>query len=59
MVITDDRTVSDASVYRGCVMIVLGERFLVDLVQIPLRRLKVIVGMDWLGANRAMINCER
>ena len=35
-----------------------GERFRVDLVPIPLRGLKVIIGMDWLGANGAMIDCE-
>lgn len=57
--IADDRTVSAARVYRGFVLNVLGERFRVDLVPIPLRGLKVIFGMDWLGANRAMINCER
>ncbi|XP_023761653.1 uncharacterized protein LOC111910095 [Lactuca sativa] len=41
--IADSRTVSVARVYRDCVLNVLGERFRVDLVPIPLR------GMDWLG----------
>ena len=36
-----------------------GERFRVDLVPIPLRGLKVIIRMDWLGANGVMIDCER
>lgn len=57
--IADDHTFSVVRVYQGCVLNVLGERFRVDLVPISLRRLKVIVGMDWLGANGAMIDCER
>ena len=35
--------------YRDCV----------DLFPIPLRGLKVIIGMDWLGANGAMIDSKR
>ena len=57
--IAEDRTVSVARVYQDCIMNVLGERFHVDLVPIPLQGLKVIVRMNWLGANRAMIDCER
>ena len=54
--ITDDYTMSAARVYRDYVLNVLGEGFHVDLVLIPLRGLKVIVGMDLLGANGAMID---
>ncbi|XP_023772430.2 uncharacterized protein LOC111921072 [Lactuca sativa] len=57
--IADDHTMSVARVYQGCVLNILGETFCIDLVPIPLRGLKVIVGMAWLGANRAMIDCER
>ena len=56
--IVDDRTVSVARVYQDCFLNVLGERFRVDLVPIPLRGLKVIVEMDWLGANGTMIDYE-
>ena len=34
--ISDDHTVSVARVYQDCVLNVLGERFRVDLVSIPL-----------------------
>ena len=57
--IADDRTVSAARVCQDCVLNVHGERFRVDLVPIPLQGLKVIIGIDWLGANGAMIDCER
>ena len=39
-------------------MNLFGERFPIDLNLIPLRGLKVIIGIDWLGANGAMIDCE-
>ncbi|KAL7590500.1 hypothetical protein Lser_V15G37230 [Lactuca serriola] len=57
--IADDRTVSVARVYRDCVLNVFGERFRVDSVSILLRGLKVIVGMEWLGANGVMIDYKR
>ena len=56
--IVDDRTLSIVRVYWGCVLNVLGETFRVDLISIPLRGLKAIVGMDWFGANGDMIDCE-
>ncbi|XP_052619633.1 uncharacterized protein LOC128126006 [Lactuca sativa] len=56
--IVDDHTLSVVRVYRDYVLNVLGERFRIDLVPIPLQGLKVIVRMDWLGANMAMIDCE-
>ena len=40
-------------------MNVFRETFHIDLVLIFLRGLKVIIGLDWLGTNRAMIDCER
>ena len=35
------------------------ERYLVDVVPIPLRRNKVIIGMDWLSPNGAVIDCAQ
>ena len=45
--------------YRDCVLNVFREKFCIDVVPIPLRGLKVIVEMDWLGANGAIIDCEQ
>ena len=39
-------------------MEMFGERYLIDLVPIPLCGNKVIVGMDWLSPNGAVIVCE-
>ena len=57
--IADDRSVQASTVFRDCVLKMLEERFLVDLVPIPLRGSKVIIGMDWLGPNGAVINCTQ
>ena len=56
--IADDRTVRVDKVYRGCSLRIFEEQFSVDLVPIPLRGNKVIVGMDWLSPNGAVIDCE-
>ena len=56
--IAADRTVRVARVHRGCSLQLFDEQFPVDLVPIPLRGNKVIVGMDWLSPNGAVIDCE-
>lgn len=56
--IVDDRLVSASSVHQGCVLNLFCERYSIDLVSIPLRGLKVIVGMDRLVPNGALIDCE-
>lgn len=55
--IADDRSVRASAVFRGCVLMLFEERYLVDLVPIPLRGNKVIIGMDWLSPNGAVIDC--
>ncbi|CAH1431388.1 unnamed protein product [Lactuca virosa] len=56
--IADDSTVRVARVHRGCSLRLFDEQFSVDLVPIPLRGNKVIVGMDWLSPNGSVIDCE-
>lgn len=57
--IADDRTVRVARVYRGFSLLLFAEQFPVDLVPIPMRGNKVIVGMDWLSPNGEVIDCEQ
>ena len=57
--IADDRTFRVVRVHRGCTLQLFNEQFFVDLVPIPLLGNKVIVGMDWLRPNEAMIDCEQ
>ena len=44
--ITDDRYVLVARIHWGCTLQLFSEEYLVDLVRIPLRGNKAIVGMD-------------
>ena len=59
MEIVDDCTLSAMWVFRLSILNMFNERFPIDLVPIPLRGLKVIIVMDWLGPNRVVIDCER
>ena len=49
--IADDRSVQASMVFQDCVLRLFEERYLVDLVPIPLRGKKVIISMDWLSPN--------
>ena len=57
--IADDRTVKVARVHQDSTLMLFSEQYLVDLVSIPLCRNKVIVVMDWLSPNRAVIDGEQ
>ena len=57
--ITDDRSVRASEVYQDCILRLFKERYLVDLVLIPLRGNKVIIGMSWLSLNGEVINCAQ
>ena len=46
-------------VHRDCTLQLFSEQYPMDLVPIPLRGNKVIVGMDWLSPNGAVIDCEQ
>ena len=39
-------------------MEVEGCRYRVNLICLPLQELEVILGMDWLSANRVLIDCR-
>lgn len=58
MEIADDRTVRVTRVHKACSLQLFDEQFSVDLVPIPLRGHKVIVGMDWLSPIGVLIDCE-
>ena len=49
--IADNRLVRVSRVHRGCVLELFSEHYPIDLVPIPLRESKVIVGMYWLSPN--------
>ncbi|XP_023767220.1 uncharacterized protein LOC111915809 [Lactuca sativa] len=57
--IANDRTLSVARVFRKSIQNMFDERFPIDLVLIPLKGMKMIIGINWLGPNGAVIDCER
>ena len=57
--IADDRSVRASKVFRYCVLRLFEDHYLVDLVPTPLRGRKVIIGMDWLSPNGAVIDCAQ
>ena len=57
--IADDRTVRVARVHRDCTIWMFNEQYLIKLVSIPLFGNKVIVSMDWLRPNEAVVDCEQ
>ena len=54
---TGDRTFIVTDVYRDCYLELCGERFSIDLIPIAMRKLCVIVGMDWMESFNAEIAC--
>ncbi|GJR31746.1 putative reverse transcriptase domain-containing protein [Tanacetum coccineum] len=52
------RTSKTNTVLRGCTLGLLGHPFNIDLMPIDLGSFDVIIGMDWLAKNHAVIVCD-
>ncbi|GJX29701.1 putative reverse transcriptase domain-containing protein, partial [Tanacetum coccineum] len=53
--LADGRTSETNTVLRGCTLGLLGHLFNIDLMPIDLGSFDVIIGMDWLAKNHAVI----
>ncbi|GJT19217.1 putative reverse transcriptase domain-containing protein [Tanacetum coccineum] len=54
-----DRRVSETNVIlRGCILGLLGHPFNVDLIPVELGSFDVIINMDWLAKDHAVIVCD-
>ena len=51
------RTMTIASIYRACVVMIENVELLVYLMSLDITHFDVILGMDWLVKNHASINC--
>ncbi|XP_017410988.1 uncharacterized protein LOC108323136 [Vigna angularis] len=49
--------VKTSTLCARCSVVVEGSRFKVNLICLPLQGLDVILGMDWISANRILIDC--
>ncbi|GJU77599.1 putative reverse transcriptase domain-containing protein [Tanacetum coccineum] len=56
--LADGRTSETSTVLRGCTLGLLGHPFNIDLVPIDLGSFDVIISMDWLAKNHAVIVCD-
>ncbi|GKC34226.1 putative reverse transcriptase domain-containing protein [Tanacetum coccineum] len=56
--IADERTLETNTVLRGCILGLLGHPFNIDPMPIDLGSFDVIIGMDWLAKNHAVIVCD-
>ncbi|GJW51258.1 putative reverse transcriptase domain-containing protein [Tanacetum coccineum] len=57
--LADGRTSETNTVLRGCTLGLLGHPFNIDLMPIDLGSFDVIIGMDWLAKNHAVIVCDK
>nr|GEW85767.1 reverse transcriptase domain-containing protein [Tanacetum cinerariifolium] len=56
--LADGRTSETSTVLRGCTLGLLGHPFNIDLMPIDLGSFDVIIDMDWLATNHAVIVCD-
>ena len=52
------QSLSVNKVFRRCPLVVEGEVFLADLMELPLQEFDLILGMDWLSEHRVSLDCE-
>nr|GEY99735.1 hypothetical protein [Tanacetum cinerariifolium] len=53
--LADERTLETSTILRGCTLGLLGHPFNIDLMSIDLGSFDVIIGMDWLAKNHAVM----
>ncbi|XP_050875244.1 uncharacterized protein LOC127078868 [Lathyrus oleraceus] len=60
MVVTTamDDVVETSLICENCSLSVNGRIFQIDLICLPLKKVDVVLGMDWLSANSVFIGCE-
>ncbi|GJS63479.1 putative reverse transcriptase domain-containing protein [Tanacetum coccineum] len=56
--LADGRTSETSTILRGCTLGLLGHLFNIDLMPVDLGSFDVIIGMDWLAKNHAVIVCD-
>ncbi|GKD64968.1 reverse transcriptase domain-containing protein, partial [Tanacetum coccineum] len=56
--LADGRTSETNTMLRGCTLGLLGHPFNINLMPIDLGSFDVIIGMDWLAKNHAVIVCD-
>ncbi|XP_050878483.1 uncharacterized protein LOC127082290 [Lathyrus oleraceus] len=50
--------VETSLICENCSLSVNGRIFQIDLICLPLKKVDVVLGMDWISANSVFIGCE-
>ncbi|XP_050890022.1 uncharacterized protein LOC127095362 [Lathyrus oleraceus] len=53
-----DDVVETPLICENCSLLGNGRIFQIDLISLPLKKVDVVSGMDWLSANSVFIGCE-
>ncbi|XP_050897596.1 uncharacterized protein LOC127104459 [Lathyrus oleraceus] len=53
-----DDMIETPLICENCSLSVNGRVFQIDLICLPLKKVDVVLGMDWLSANSVFIRCE-
>ncbi|XP_050919230.1 uncharacterized protein LOC127136749 [Lathyrus oleraceus] len=54
-----DDVVETPLICENCSLSVNGRIFQIDLICLPLKKIDVVLGMDWLSTNSVFIGCEK
>ncbi|GJT51334.1 putative reverse transcriptase domain-containing protein [Tanacetum coccineum] len=56
--IANNKIIHVANVFQNCEVEIDNEKFLIDLIPMPLGKIDVVIGMDWLSKYDAIISCQ-
>ncbi|GJX40206.1 putative reverse transcriptase domain-containing protein [Tanacetum coccineum] len=56
--VADNKIIHVVSVFQNCEIEINNEKFPVDLIPMPMGEINVVIGMDWLCKNKAIISCQ-
>ncbi|PWA53334.1 reverse transcriptase domain-containing protein [Artemisia annua] len=57
--VANNKVIRLTDVFHSCEIEIYNEKYPTDLIPIPMGELDVVIGMDWLGMNEAIIVCRQ
>ncbi|GJT75499.1 reverse transcriptase domain-containing protein [Tanacetum coccineum] len=56
--VAGNKIIHVVSVFQNCEIEIDNEKFPVDLIPMPMGEINVVIGVDWLSKNEAIISCQ-
>ncbi|XP_073017316.1 uncharacterized protein [Primulina eburnea] len=53
------KTIETHKVYRNCKICICNQTFEMELIQLNMVEFDIILGMDWLAKNHAIVDCQK